>query len=400
MTSHKFSVFLVACAIALLTFLTSCTLPVASAQERTFLNLSLDFLSEYQLPKQTFKDTPVGELSALAYDRQHDLLYAISDDRSRFAPARFYTLKLTLNTSLGLKVRELPPATPSISIKKVDIQDVTFLSDQDGKTYPKNTIDPEGIALSPQQSVFISSEGVVNKGIPPFVNEFDLKTGRLRQSLPIPKHYIPDAISKKQQRGVQNNLAFESLTLSPVGYLSAKAEPFRLFTATESALVQDLDVKAGAQDSRTKCRLLHYLLSDGPPLLISEHLYQLDSLPSGTVAHGLADLLALDQSGHFLSLERFLSPLGFSAKIFQVATGGATDTSQIASLKGETRVEPVKKKLLLDLSQLGITLGKLEGMTLGPRLPDGTQSLVLVSDNDFRDAQVNQFLLFRLRSER
>ncbi len=399
MTSHKFSVFLLASAIALLTFLSSCTLPVASAQERTFLNLSLDFLSEYQLPKQTFKNTPIGELSALAYDRQRNLFYAVSDDRSRFAPARFYTLKLTLNATQATKEQ---PATSSIGIQKIDIENVTFLINPEGKTYSENTIDPEGIALSPQQSVFIASEGVVRKGISPFVNEFDLKTGRLRQSLPIPQHYIPDVTEEKQQRGVQDNLAFESLTLSPVGYLSASAEPFRLFTATESALVQDLDPVARSpkdtlQKTGAKCRLLHYLLSDGPPLLISEHLYQLDSSPSGAVEHGLADLLALDQSGHFLSLERFLGPSGFSAKIFQVATGGATDTSRIASLKGElTGVEPVKKKLLLDLSQLGITLGKLEGMTLGPRLPDGTQSLVLVSDNDFKDSQVNQFLLFRL----
>jgi hypothetical protein len=35
-------------------------------------------------------------------------------------------------------------------------------------------------------------------------------------------------------------------------------------------------------------------------------------------------------------------------------------------------------------------------MTLGSRLPDGSQSLVLVSDDNFNEAQVTQFLLFRL----
>lgn len=56
----------------------------------------------------------------------------------------------------------------------------------------------------------------------------------------------------------------------------------------------------------------------------------------------------------------------------------------------------VKKKLLLDLKELGILLDNLEGMTLGSRLPDGTQSLLLVSDNNFNSEQVTQFLLFRL----
>jgi hypothetical protein len=54
----------------------------------------------------------------------------------------------------------------------------------------------------------------------------------------------------------------------------------------------------------------------------------------------------------------------------------------------------------LDLSELGIYLDNLEGMTLGPRLPDGSQSLVLVSDNNFNDIQLTQFLLFRLNGLR
>ncbi|MGC8714747.1 MAG: hypothetical protein ACP5RH_20380, partial [Leptodesmis sp.] len=40
--------------------ITACDLPQVSAEERLFLNLSLDFLSEYQLPKLSFQDTPIG----------------------------------------------------------------------------------------------------------------------------------------------------------------------------------------------------------------------------------------------------------------------------------------------------------------------------------------------------
>ena len=37
-------------------------------------------------------------------------------------------------------------------------------------------------------------------------------------------------------------------------------------------------------------------------------------------------------------------------------------------------------------------------MVLGPRLPDGRQSLILVSDNNFAPTQFTQFLLFAIDS--
>ena len=47
-----------------------------------------------------------------------------------------------------------------------------------------------------------------------------------------------------------------------------------------------------------------------------------------------------------------------------------------------------------DLDTLGIPLDNVEGLTFGPRLRDGRQSLVLVSDNNFAATQFTQFLLF------
>ena len=60
---------------------------------------------------------------------------------------------------------------------------------------------------------------------------------------------------------------------------------------------------------------------------------------------------------------------------------GATDTSKIASFKGNTTIQPIKKQLAFDLKKLDIRLDNLEGMALGSRLPDGSQTLLLVSDN-------------------
>jgi hypothetical protein len=371
--------------LSLAGLLAACDLPKVSAEERIFLNVSLDFLSDYTLPKQTFANTPVGGLSALTYDRQRNLFYALSDDRSDFAPARFYTLKLALESTVAPK------------IKQVTIDSVTSISDESGKPYAKGAIDPEGITLSPLKTLFISSEGVSTTEVPPFIREFDLKTGQWKRSLVLPPRYLPKIENGKQTQGVGNNLGFEALTLNTSSGGATAIEPFRLFTATESALVQDASPEHPQQGASYN-RFLHYTIDPTQSLLLSEHLYPMDPPPKGAVSHGLVELLAIDQGGHFLSLERSFSSQGFTAKLFQLSTGSATDTTTIETFSGDMKgVQPIRKKLLLDLAQLGIPLDNLEGMTFGPQLPDGNRSVVLISDDNFRSEQITQLLLFRLR---
>ena len=376
------------CLFGIAIFLTSCGSDLSSeASNRIFNQLSIDYIGEYQVPNGfKVKDTPVGGLSGLTYDRQQDSYYAISDDRSDKAPARFYTLKLDLDTKNPQQIK----------FKQVNITDVTLIKNAEGKTYSKADTDTEAIAVTPQSSVFISSEGDRLKKILPFISEFDLKTGQVKQALPIPERYLPDTEGK---RGFQNNLAFESITLSPIGTLPASGEPLRLFAATESALMQDKEVAKVAKDGKipgAKNRWLHYLLSDRAEI-ISEHMYQLDSPPLGAIEHGLSEIQAIDTSGHFLTLERSFGLTGFRVKLFQAAMGGATDTSKVESFKGNTTIQPIKKQLAFDLKQLDIYIDNLEGMSLGARLPDGSQTLLLVSDNNFSKRQITQFLLFKIK---
>lgn len=410
--------------ICVIGLLGGCSLPQVTAEERLFLDLSLDFLGEYQLPKMQVKDMPVGGLSAIAYDRQRDRFYALSDDRSTYGPARFYTLKLTVDPA-----KSRPQA--------IAVERVTTLKDATGAPYAQGTLDPEGLALSSTNSVFITSEGVARDRVPPFIAEFDLKTGQLRRSLQLPPQYLPAAVEagssnpkspnlespespssdpsspepmnsaltqlKKLNdlpppQGVQDNLGFEGLTLNPLGAMSSSptgdVEPFRLFAITESSLLQDID--PAHLDQGATSRMLHYQLDGKRSLLISEHAYPIDTAALGTRA-GVSELLAIDQGGHFLTLERSLTPTGFSVKLFQITPAGASDTSGYLSLTQATSgSQPVRKQLLLDLNTLGIPLDNLEGMTLGPQLADGSHSLLLVSDDNFRPEQVTQFLLFRL----
>lgn len=380
-------------AVLVASSLLGCSLPQVKAEDRLFLPLSLDFLGAYQLPKSDFQGTRVGGLSGLTYDRQRDRLYAISDDRSNFAPARFYTLKLTLNPIS----EATPPANP---IGNVEIEQVTTLKGENGEPFGANTVDLEGIALSPRQSLFISSEGDTSRGVAPFIDEFDLATGNWRGRLPMPTRYLPATeadTEADQPNGVQNNQGFESLTLNAGSYGNTQLEPFRLFAATESALLQDLNPDPSAP---TPIRLLHYLIGEDQSLILDEHLYLVDPAPEGVENQGLSDLLVLDQGGHLLGLERSFGITGFGIKLYQLVMGGATDITAIPNLSGGIEgITPIYKRLLLDLSDLNIPLDNFEAMTLGPQLSDGSQSLVLLSDDNFNDLQTTELLLFRLRQK-
>lgn len=360
--------------------LSACSLPPrVTAEERMFRDFSLEFVAQYEIPKEKFQDTVVGGLSAIAYNREQDLFYVLSDDRGRRSPARFYTFKL--------KVQQ---TNQQIQIASFQPEKVTILLDENGQQYLTGKIDPEGLALSPRNTVFISSEGNPTKNILPFIAEYDLATGKKLSDLPLPSIYLVN----EKSRGIQENLSFEPLTINRTGL---PQDPFRVFTATESALRQDQSPSSDPEE-RIRSRFLHYVVNPvGKPIVIAEHLYLLDPAPVETISNGLTELLALKTEGYFLSLERTYGFTGAGAKIFQVVVANATDTTKIESLKGNiAQIQPLRKKLLFNLQDLGIYLDNFEGMTIGPRLPDGSQSLLLISDDNFNDEQITQLFLFRL----
>lgn len=359
--------------------------------------LCIEYLASLELPSQSFDGTAVGGLSGLTYEPKSGQFYALSDDHGS-GQARIYELDLPI-TSLGATT-QLGPAT---------LKRVIRLKDSAGQPYG-GSFDPEGIALTPQGSIFVSTEGDPGQGLPPGLFEFDRTSGDLIRELPIPEKFTPvfqtqsssgetaaaqtQAIQTQaiQTQGVQSNQGFESLTISATG--TAPGEPLRLFTVTEGPLIQDKT--ASSLNAAPRDRLLHYYLGEGRPLLVAEHLYPLDPLP-GSAFHGLSEILALDGEGHFLALERALTPLGFAAKLFQFTLAGASDISSRPSLQGRLQgVQAIQKQLLLNLSDLGIVLDNLEGMSWGPRLKDGGRSLLLISDDNFKSFQKTQILLFKV----
>lgn len=359
---------------------TGCAGIRSGTAERIFLDVDLTFLDRYDLAPQSFQETTIGGLSALTYDRQQNQFYALSDDRTS---PHFYTLQMTISP-------EDPPHWETIEPVAV-----TRLKTPAGESWPVNTLDPEGLALSPQGTLWLSSEGVYATETPPQLLEFNPETGDEIRSLAIPPEFTVkiDPQTRRQQSGVQSNLGLESLTLTPVGQ-GATQEPVRLFTLNESPLAQDLDLSVAEEGGRL--RLLHYYLADGPPLLISEHLYSLDTM-SLAVVNGVSELLALDNSGHFLSLERSLTPFGWQVKLFQIAIAGASDISGRPALQGTLpNLKRIQKQLLLDFNTLDLPMRNWEGMTWGPQLSEGSPSLILMSDNNFEPEENTEFLLFRV----
>ncbi|MGD1911973.1 MAG: esterase-like activity of phytase family protein [Rivularia sp. (in: cyanobacteria)] len=347
----------------------------ASAVEVT----GIDFIGEAILPTGTnFKNTELGGLSGITYDAMKQLYYVISDDRSQKSPARFYTFQINLNIDSFQKSDIVPVA-------------VTTLKDKNGKTFPAGSIDPEGIALNDDSSIFVSSEGDARRGVNPFIKEFLLDSGQEISSLPIPQKFL---VSKDKKQGIRNNLAFESLTITP--------DKKYLFAATENALIQDGEEAKPNQGSL--CRILQYNLITKQvekEFLYSTKLVKPFFKLTGRFSSGLTDLIALDNQGNFLSIERTFTGFGFVNTLFKVSLGNAEDIQKIDSLQkvDPLQIKPVEKELLLNLGDLEIALDNTEGLTTAASLPNGEPSLILVSDNNFNNLQRTQFLAFQLKIE-
>ena len=325
--------------------------------------------------------TEVGGISGLVYDENNQVYYAISDDRSQNAPARFYNVTIDLSDG-------------SLEDGDVEFVGERTLLDGSGNPFPEGGIDPEGIALTSAGTLFISSEGNANDLLAPFVNEFSLEGEQFNQ-LPVPEKFLP---TEDGTSGIRNNQAFESLTITP-------DERF-LYTAVENALIQD--GPASSLDSESAVRIIEYNLETGEPsgefIYINDRIPVAPEPPDSFADNGLVELLALDNSGTFLALERsFAMGVGINLRLYEIQLQGATDVSDFDSLLNPDPEEELfdvdavaSKRLLLDFGELGIQLDNSQALAFGPTLDNGNQSLIVVSDNNFNESQITQFLAFEL----
>ena len=338
----------------------------------------LTYLGQSQVPfDAAFDGTIIGGLSALSYDAGRQLYYVISDDRSKRNPARFYTVQLSLSDR---------------GIDKVTFTSTHPLLDRTGRPFrplepdaapPVVPPDPEGIAFDPgRQRLYWSSEGERRTAGPvlldPWVRSAALDGAFLGQ-FTLPANLAMSA----QPTGPRRNKALEGLTLTPDGR--------SLFAAMEDPGYNDGPLSDGGHRALT--RVTKFDVATGAPT--AQYAYRMEPPAPPADVNGVSDLLALSDTT-FLVIERS-SALPPTVRIYRAEIGAATDVLATPSMTG-VAVTPMSKTLAVDLSATpGLSpLDNVEGITLGPKLPDGRQSVVLVSDNNFSPGQVTQFLLFAM----
>lgn len=361
--------------------------------------LSASYLGQQIVPSGTqFNATTVGGLSGLDYNAATGRYFAISDDRSQFNPARFYSLTLDLNQFVR-------SATPGMG--GVGFSSVTTIGQPGGGAFALNTVDPEGLRyLHATNTLVWSNEGQRSAAgfQNPTVREMALDGSYVRD-FAVPAYYNPAGTPTglgSGDAGIYNNLAFESLTVSTDGKT--------LYTATENALAQDSLPATLATGSRS--RILSFDMATGAAG--TEFAYDVGPVvigpnPAGGFAtNGLTDLLAIGDR-EFIAIERSFAvgavtpgtPVtGNSILLYHVDARTATDVAGISDLTG-IPMTPASKTLLLDLSTLrnddgsALALDNIEGLTLGPLL-NGKQTLILVSDNNFSSTQFTQFVALQI----
>lgn len=341
---------------------------------------ALRFIGEQRIAhKQEFAGTTVGGLSGIDYDAGTDTWIIASDDRSDFSPARFYTARLDYDAQ-AFHDAALTAATP--------------FRQPGGAPYPSRwwggeLADVESIRFDPADgSIWYASEGDRGRGLDPFIRQATL-AGNALASLPIPAMFRMQA---GRDAGPYNNRAFEGMTFASDGR--------SLWVAMEGPLVQDGELPSPAAGAMA--RITQYE-RDGT--MRKQVAYPIDAIPAAPgplkyADNGVTEILAVDDE-RLLVLERAaVQDAGGKftnyVRIYEMDVSAATDVSSIASL-ADAGFRPVSKRLVLDLATLDLPrLDNVEGMAWGPRLANGRDSLVLVSDDNFNAGQVTQVLAFEI----
>lgn len=310
------------------------------------------------LPSQyPFADHRVGGLSGIDYRPSENDYLMISDDRGTHGGARVYQAHLSLGAGGKMAIR---------------IEKTITLRQADGSPFAVEGVagtgtDGETLRALGSDRLYWANEAESAESGDPQVFEATLPGG---DSVPLamPKHLAP---AGDRSRGPRHNRSFEGLSIDPDG---------NLWLGLEAPLIEDGAPPSLASGSWTRIVRLARNGEDG-----GDYLYPLEpiarQLPGRLADNGLSELIALPGPA-FLVLERSGSqqPDGgfdYVTRIFCAYPGREIDAGGTARLD---------KHLVVELNRLGaFDNANFEGMTFGPRLPDGRRSLILVADNDFRD---------------
>lgn len=353
---------------------------------------SLKLIGQQILPRRLeFQGTVVGGLSGIDYDMANNRYVLISDDRTTTDSAnapRFYTASLTFNeTSFG----------------SVQFLSTVAMRQPDGAVYPKvpdiKVADPESVRIDPVTGNLVwTSEGdrsinaAVSRIIDPFIREMRVDGSYVRDYA-LPAMFRMSA----SETGPRGNLAFEGLSFTP--------DKTRAVVITEGPLFSDGPVPTTGAGAVARITVFER----GTGAALAQYAYPVDKVQAVPVpatafaVSGATEILAVTNT-RFLVLERSFSVgvVGNQVRLYEIELDQASNVLNSAALVAGAYT-PVSKRLVLDFETLKGQLGgiaNLEGMTFGPKLANGRDSLVVVADDNFPTADSttdrNQILVFEV----
>lgn len=333
----------------------------------------------------TFQNTLVGGLSGIDYDRKKNQYYMISDDPSQFSPARIYTAEIDIKED---------------KIDTVRLTGVTFILQNDGTEYPKyqygknSKADGESVRYNPLKQTFVwSNEGerLYRKTDTTIVQPaltFLSTTGKYLDTIPLPAGFH----ITKQKFGVRKNAFFEGLSY---------ADNFKtLYASLEEPLYQDGE-QSHFEFNQALTRIVKFDVDKKQTT--AQYAYRLDALPIKPTAesdwnlNGISEILTINNHT-LLVMERAWAKGRDDhsfVKLYLVDLDGAENVINNPSFIANPP-KPLKKTILFDFDSLNMHIDNIEGITFGPKLPNGNNTLVFCVDNNFGKAQVQQFFLFEV----
>jgi Esterase-like activity of phytase len=348
------------------------------------------------------RESWMGSLSGLARDARSGRYLAVVDDRLM---SRVAWLDITAQSGrLSVTPGEVVPIRPAAG---VDERLVTFA-------------DLESLVSLPDGTWVASEEGHFSTGAPdqPAKGEWPPALLTIDSALVATGVLTwPARFALGPERGgVRDNQGFESLTRTTDG---------RLIAGLEQPLHADLaaPLRNGRPFSGGRggpSRVVELVPDAGHWRPAREWIYPLSptAVREGERIcddgeNGLTELLALD-GARLIGLERacLLSPgapaARNTARLYLVDLADADDVSPAGGVPVAT-ARPVRKTLLVDFDDLIPrwppalkNLDNFEALAFGPPLPNGQPTLLVMSDDNFRDTQNTVFVWFRIeeRGER
>ncbi|WMN11274.1 esterase-like activity of phytase family protein [Marivirga salinae] len=342
-----------------------------SSSDESDSSTSIQYINKITINNNKLKDSTVlGGLSSIDYLGGNQFVF-ISDDRSEYSPARIYEMEVNFNAD---------------GILNYNFDKTVFLKNRGGISFEKNELDPESIRYrASSDTYFYTSEGGrTEEWINPFIWEID-REGEFINTLT-----IPGIFQFNNVRGVRENGGFESLSFE---------NDTIIWYANELPLKEDGKVP-GFEVGNYPIRLVRQDIKNN--VVLNQYAYNVSSLKKkpdpkdGFFINSVPEILFIDENKLWVLERSYTTGVGNFVKLFEVETENATDVKSFKAL-AETDYSPVSKKLILDFSDFNQRIDNIEGMTFGPDFPDGSKSLLFVSDDNFNAEQESQLWLFSVQ---